>query len=91
MVWITPFCVSDLSAAAVEIKLGQAKQFDDSAGLALAFGLFLFSYSCGSLVGPTVAGVLKAKASWGAATVALATACVVGCVPFGLLIVRRRR
>lgn len=91
MVWINPFCVSDLSAAAIEIKLEHAKQFGDSAGRAVAFSLFLFAYSCGFLIGPMVAGVVKAKMSWGAATVALATACVMGCIPFGLLILRRRR
>lgn len=86
LVWIIPFCVSDLSFTAANLKLDRPHEFGNSDGLALAFGLYVFSYSCGFLVGPTVAGVIKAEASWGAATLTLALACMVACVPFVLLI-----
>lgn len=91
LVWIIPFCVSDLSFTAANLKLDHPKEFGNSDGLALAFGLYVFSYSCGFLVGPTVAGVIKAKASWGASTLALASACVVACIPFAWLLRNRSR
>lgn len=90
IVWIIPYCVGDLSAAATDLKLNHPEEFGDSDGLALAFGLYVFSYSCGFLLGPTVAGVIKAKASWSAATLALALTCVVACLPFAWMLYRRR-
>jgi MFS family permease len=90
-VWIIPSCVPELSAAATELKREYPKEFGESDGLSLAFGLYVFSYSCGFLVGPTLAGIIKAKASWGAATVVLASACVVACIPFLVLLRSRSR
>lgn len=90
LVWIIPFCVSDLSYTAKNLVLDHPKDFNNSDGLTLSFGLYVFSYSCGFLIGPTVAGVIKAKASWGAATLTLGLACMVTCVPFLLLILRNR-
>lgn len=90
LVWIIPFCVSDLSYTATNLVLEHPKEFHNSDGLTLSFGLYVFAYSCGFLIGPTVAGVIKAKASWGAATLTLGSACVVTCVPFIWMIIRNR-
>ena len=79
--WIMPSCISDLSAAATELKRDHPREFGDLGALSQAFGLFVFSYSCGSLAGPTIVGVIKAKADWGAATSVLASACALACVP----------
>lgn len=76
-----PSCISDLSAAATELKRDHPREFGDLGALSQAFGLFVFSYSCGSLAGPTIVGVIKAKADWGAATSVLASACALACVP----------
>ena len=76
-----PSCISDLSAAAIDLKREHPREFGDSGALAQALGLYVFSYSCGSLVGPTAAGLIKARVGWGAATVILTCACAVACVP----------
>ncbi|KAI9695568.1 MAG: hypothetical protein M1836_006408 [Candelina mexicana] len=81
LVWVIPSCLSDLSAAAVGLKREHSKVFGDRGAPSQAFGLFIFSYSCGSLVGPTVVGTVRAKAGWGAATATLAFICIAACVP----------
>ena len=81
-VWIQPACFADLSTAASDLKREHPSDFDDGSGASSqAFGLFVFAYSCGCLIGPTVAGILKAKVSWGAATLILACACIAACIP----------
>jgi hypothetical protein len=86
LVCIMPSCISDLSAAAADIKREHPREFGDLGASNQAFGLFVFSYSCGTLAGPTVVGIMKAKANWGAATVTLASVCVVACIPIVSLI-----
>ena len=76
-----PSCISDLTAAAVDLKTEHPEDFGSAGAMTQAFGLFVFAYSCGTFIGPTVAGVIKAKLSWGAATVILASACAAACVP----------
>ena len=73
-------CMSDISSAADELKRERPDEFRDL-GRTQPFGLYVFSYSLGSFVGPAVAGVIKAKASWGAATLILAAVCALACVP----------
>jgi len=80
-VWITPSCVSDLTAAASDLKREHPLEFGASGASSQAFGLFVFSYSCGCLFGPTLVGVIKAKASWGTATLIMAAVCAAACVP----------
>ena len=81
LVWMLPACVSDLSAAATELQRENPDGFGSLNASGQAFGLFVFSYSCGSFVGPAVAGVIRAKASWSAATTTLAVACALACIP----------
>lgn len=81
LVWIPSSCVSDLSAAAIELKRERPREFGNSGASSQAFGLFVFAYSCGSLVGPIVIGVIREKADWGAATMTLACASVAVCIP----------
>lgn len=81
MVWIPPSCISDLSAAADKLKRERPQEFGALGVSAQAFGLFIFSYSCGSLIGPIVAGVIKSNMDWSAATLTLALVCVMACVP----------
>jgi MFS family permease len=76
-----PSCITDLSVAATDLKRERPHEFGDSGALAQALGLYVFSYSCGSLVGPTAAGLIKTRVGWGAATVILACACAVACIP----------
>ena len=80
-VWVQPACIADLSTAAGELKRERPRDFGNSGAQSQAFGLFVFSYSCGCLVGPTVAGVLRTKVSWGASTLILACACVAATIP----------
>ncbi|KAG8526572.1 uncharacterized protein KY384_008773 [Bacidia gigantensis] len=54
---------------------------DDAGASTQAFGLFVFAFSCGSFVGPAVAGIIKAKTDWGTATLILACVCALTCVP----------
>lgn len=79
--WITPSCLSDLSAAATDLKRENPREFGDLGASSQAYGLFVFSYSCGCLVGPTVIGIINANADWSAATLTLAFACAVACIP----------
>lgn len=79
--WVVPSCTSDLSAAATALKRERSREFGDLDVSTQAFGLFAFAYSCGSIVGPTVVGLIKAKAHWGQATLTLAFACTVACIP----------
>ena len=81
MVWIMPACVSDLTAAATDLKDKQPERFGQSGALTQAFGLFVFAYSCGTFVGPTVSGVMKAKCNFGAATLIIACLCLVAAIP----------
>ncbi|ERF76631.1 hypothetical protein EPUS_04451 [Endocarpon pusillum Z07020] len=83
-VWIMPSCVSDLTAAAADLKRENPHDFGDSGASSQAFGLFVFAYSCGSLVGPTIVGTVRAKVGWGAATMTLAAACAAACIPIVL-------
>ena len=76
-----PSCISDLTAAAADLKREHPHDFGDSGASTQAFGLFVFAYSCGSLVGPTVVGTVRAKVGWGAATMTLAAACAAACIP----------
>ena len=76
-----PACVSDLTAAATDLKNEHPEQFGKSGALTQAFGLFVFAYSCGTFVGPTVSGVLKTKLSFGAATLIIACCCAIAIVP----------
>lgn len=77
-----PSCTSDLTSAAAALKQQHPSSFGDSGNASTqAFGLFVFAYSCGTCVGPTVAGIIKAKLSWGAATAILAAACAGATVP----------
>lgn len=76
-----PSCISDLTAAAAEMKSERPQDFGSAGAMTQAFGLFVFAYSCGTFVGPTVAGTIKAKLNWGAATIILASACAAACVP----------
>lgn len=81
-----PSCISDLSAAAADLQREHPREFGDMGASTQAFGLFVFAYSCGSLVGPGVVGIIKAKADWGAATLTLAFACAAACIPIVSLI-----
>lgn len=73
--------MADLVVATTQLKQDHPELFGDSDPLAQVYGLFIFAYSSGALVGPAVAGVLKTHAGWGAAMIALAGACGVACVP----------
>lgn len=82
LAWVMPSCTSDLTSAAAALKQQHPSSFGDSGNASTqAFGLFVFAYSCGTCVGPTVAGIIKAKLSWGAATAILAAACAGATVP----------
>ena len=81
LVLILPSCTSDLTAAATDLKRENPLDFGDLGASTQSFGLAVFSYSCGTLVGPAVIGIVKAKANWAAATVTLASACVAACIP----------
>lgn len=76
-----PACLSDLTAAADELKAERPQDFGSAGTMTQAFGLNLVAYSCGTFLGPTAAGIIKAKLNWGAATVVLAGACATACVP----------
>ena len=76
-----PACVSDLRAAATDLKRKRPGDFGDMGASSQAFGLFVFAYSCGTIAGPTVVGIIKAKVDWGAATLIMAFACAAACVP----------
>ncbi len=76
-----PSCISDLTAAAADLKHDNPRDFGDLGASTQAFGLFVFAYSCGSLVGPTVVGTVRAKLGWGAATMTLAVACAAASIP----------
>lgn len=78
---IMPSCISDLSAAAADLKREKPYEFGDMGALTQAYGLFVFSYSCGTLFGPTAVGLIRTKASWGSATATLAGACVLASIP----------
>lgn len=84
--WIVPSCTSDLSAAATALKRERPREFGDLGVSTQAFGLFLFAYSCGSIVGPPIVGLIKAKVHWGQATLALAFTCTAACIPIVSLI-----
>jgi MFS family permease len=73
--------VADLVVATTQLKQDHLELFGDSDPLAQVYGLFIFAYSSGALVGPAVVGVLKTQVGWGAAMIALACACGVACVP----------
>ena len=82
LAWVMPSCTSDLTSAAAALKQEHPSSFGDSGSASTqAFGLFVFAYSCGTCVGPTVAGIIKAKLSWGAATAILAGVCGGATVP----------
>lgn len=84
--WILPSCTSDLSAAATALKREHPHEFGDMGVSTQAFGLTTFAFSCGSIVGPTIVGLIKAKADWGLATLTLAFACAAACIPIVSLI-----
>lgn len=84
--WILPSCTSDLSAAATALMREHRREFGGMGASTQAFGLFIFAYSCGSIVGPTIVGLIKAKADWGLATSTLAFACTAACIPIVSLI-----
>lgn len=73
--------MGDLTSAADELKRDNPREFGSSGSSSQAFGLFVFSYSCGCLTGPTVAGILKARVGWGASTLILGMVCVATCIP----------
>ena len=75
---ITPL-MADLVSATSQLKSQHPTEFGDSDAMAQVYVLFIFAYSTGALVGPAVAGLLKTHAGW--ATIALACACGVACVP----------
>lgn len=83
---VLPPCISDLSAAASDLEREHPLEFGDLGASSQAFGLFVFSYSCGTLIGPTVVGLIRAKADWGLATATLASACAAACIPIVSLI-----
>ena len=76
-----PSCISDLSSAAVDLKRENPQEFGEMGALTQAYGLFVFSYSCGTLFGPTAVGLIRTKVDWGTATATLAGACVLACIP----------
>ena len=76
-----PALLSDLTAAAADLKRDDPVGFGDSPALAQSFGLFICSFSCGALVGPILAGVLKARVGWGAAMLMLGLVCAFASVP----------
>ena len=79
--WIVPSCVSDLQVAAADLKRERPDDFGESGALTQAFALFVVAYACGTFVGPTVAGIIKARSDWGTATIILACTCIAACVP----------
>lgn len=82
LVCVAPACISDLSSAVTDLTNANPDAFGGAGGgEATAFSLYTFSFSCGTLVGPPIAGILKAKADWGAATLALAVACFLASIP----------
>lgn len=81
LVWVMPACISDLTLAAADLKRENPDDFGDSGARTQAFGLFVFAYSCGTFVGPTVSGLIKAYLDWGAATMIMACACIAACIP----------
>ena len=79
---VAPACISDLSSTATYLATTNPDAFErGNGGEATAFSLYTFAFSCGTLVGPPIAGILKAKAGWGAATVALAVTCFLTSIP----------
>lgn len=76
-----PALLSDITIATADLQRDDPVRFGDSPALAQSFGLFLSSFSGGTLVGPMVAGVLKVRAGWGAATLILALACAFASIP----------
>ena len=81
LVWVMPCCASDLTTATFDLKDEHPDEFGDAGASTQGFGLFVFAFSCGTFLGPVVAGVIKSKLDWGAATVILACVCAVACVP----------
>lgn len=73
--------MSDLVSAASQLQRDHPTEFGDAEILAQVYGLFILAYASGALVGPAVAGLLKANVGWGAATSALAGACGLACLP----------
>lgn len=85
--WITPSCLSALSAAAQDLKHERPREFGNFDVSSQTYGLFIFSYSCGFIIGPAIVGIIKAKADWSAATLALASVCAATCIPIvGLML-----
>lgn len=84
LVFTIPALLSDITIATADLQRDDPVRFGDSPALAQSFGLFLSSFSGGTLVGPMVAGVLKVRAGWGAATLILALACAFASIPIML-------
>ena len=87
LVWTTPSSLSALAAAAKDLNRERPREVGNLGVSSQTYGLFIFSYSCGFILGPAFVGIIKAKADWSVATLALASVCAATCVPIvGLML-----